>query len=106
MKKNTNDIQHHIHWWVWFIIAVCVAALGSFLMITSVRTNMGLFITGQGPIYDWPQYYTGLAIVASSIIFDILGLKALIIEAHVKALEVFYGKERAVKPVQPEPYAE
>jgi len=97
MAKNNTNIQPYIPWWIWFIIAICIAALGSFLMTTAVKTNMALINNGWGPIYNWPQYYTGLAILISSVIFDILALKSLITEAHVKALEVFYGKKRTVE---------
>lgn len=93
MKKQNidNDVQHHIPWWVWFIIAVIIGFIGGYLMADSVHYNY------LGAKHDWDKYYAGLFVFLCSVPFDILGIKALIIEAHVKALEVFYGKKRAVR---------
>lgn len=90
-NQNSDNVSHHIPWWVWFIIAMIIGGIGGYLMGSSVQYNY------LGVQHDWDRYYGGLFVLLCSIPFDILGLKALIIEAHVKALEVFYGKKRAVK---------
>lgn len=88
MAKRQNNITEPIQWYVWFIISFFIGALAGFLVTTAG--------------YDYAQYTLGLLIFIPAVVLDILGLKALITEAHVKALEVFYGKERAIGS----PYAE
>ena len=88
-KQNTNNVQPHVAWWVWFIIAVIVGFISGVLMVFS-RGFYGI---------NMEMYYAGWVVFGISVVFDILGLKALIIEANIKALEEFYGRERAVKSV-------
>lgn len=90
-KENAKKIEQNIsvpHWFIWLIIGGAVGFLGSFL-VTYV------------PRYSWnsvPPYFSlGLVSLAISIIFNLLCLRDLIAEAHIKALEVFYGKKRVVK---------
>ena len=86
IKKTEQDIEGP-HWCVWFIIGGMLGFLG------------GFFITYQPYIgaYTPPYYSWGLICLAISIVFDVLCLRDLIAEAHIKALEVFYGKKRAIE---------
>ncbi len=89
-RKNENKIIPHAPWGVHFAIAVILGAIGGYLVSINARGG------GYGYYYT-DSYWIGLFIFFVSVIFDILALKALITEAHVKALEVFYGRERAIK---------
>ncbi len=95
MTNQTIDtnVRHHIPWWVWFIIAVVIGFIGGYLMADSVHYDY------FGTKRNWDEYYAGLLVFLCSVPFDILGIKALITEAHVKALEVFHGRKRAVQLV-------
>ena len=90
-RKNENKIIPHAPWGVHLAIAVILGAIGGYLV--SINDRGG----GYGYYYYTDSYWIGLFIFFISVIFDILALKALITEAHVKALEVFYGRERAIK---------
>ena len=83
-KEVKNNVKPHVPWGVYFVVAVIIGGIGGFIMSTHTH------------YYDRDVYLVGVIIFCASIIFDILALKSLITEAHVKALEVFYGKERAV----------
>ncbi len=89
-KKNETKIISHVPWGVHLIIAFILGILAGYLIATNTYSGMYRAYYSGG-------YYAGLIILCISIVFDILALKSLITEAHVKALEVFYGKARAVK---------
>ncbi|MBR6751862.1 MAG: hypothetical protein IKL95_01145 [Alphaproteobacteria bacterium] len=92
MAKRQNNIIKPMPWYTWLIVSNFMVTLGVCLMI----------IANHGVFFNYVQYHVGLIILIASIIPSILFIKALITEAHVKALEVFYGKERAIGS----PYAE
>ena len=75
-----------------FIIAVILGIIGGACMANGLRYDH--FYKTMLPT---PLYYFGLIVTFVSIIADLVALKAFLTDAHVKALEVFYGKERAIK---------
>ena len=82
-QKILPDVQ----WYVYFIIAFITGFFGGLLISHAqqyVHPKEGMLFFG------WLLFLV-------SIIFDILAIKSLITEAHIKALEIFYGKERMIQ---------
>lgn len=81
---QSTNVQPLTSWVVFFIWAIIVGGIGGFLMTFAPATG-------------YPELsIVGLVILCASFIFDILAFKALMSESHIRALEVFYGRPRAV----------
>lgn len=90
MKKRTNNIISPSNWITWFGLSLIFGFIGGFLIVNAYhfyRINYFCLVVGY-------------ASIIAAVICDIYSLASLITEAHVQALEIFYGKERAIKPKQ------
>jgi len=97
MQENKNTaIQKYqvqpICWFSPFLTSFLIGGLGGFLI-----TAFGLEIGYGGGLQPTPMYFIGLALIVVSIFIGVNALKELIAESHVRALEVFYGKDRVAK---------
>ena len=96
MASNKNNVSVPVHW-------------GIHLFFSCLLSFIGVLMIFAGPVsilLDTPLDYntiTTLAILGSvvliiSVIVWLLFFKNLIMEAHIKAMEIFYGKKRAITP--------
>lgn len=98
MKKTTDNIVASFPWWGWFIITFIVSFIGCVLL----GRASSYLASASGPYYyssmeRWAAcFYPGLFFICVSIVLDVFVLKELITEAHVRALEIFYGKKREI----------
>jgi len=99
MQENKNTaIQkqpiHPICWFSLFLKSFLLSGLGGFLI-----TAFGLEIGYGGGVQPTSIYFIGLVLIVVAIFIGVDALKELIAESHVRALEVFYGKDRVVKEI-------
>lgn len=96
MKKNTQ-IQKidktilEIEWISLFAAGFILGGLGGFIMMA-----FGFNVNVYGQVELTLAYFIGVILLIVAIVLDVFALKELIAESHVRALEVFYGRRRAI----------
>lgn len=88
-KKQDADIESP-HWVLWLVCGIFCGFWGGFFVALS--TTRDVLFTG----IEHDLLGLGILFFAISVIFDLLMIKDLIAEAHIVAMEVFFGKKRAV----------
>ncbi len=87
-KMKQNNVSPDFPWWGWFIISCACYAISGVMMIIGLSVHPYEDIGGA--------YYFGIGLASVSGIFILLMIKALITEAHIRSMEIFYGNERSV----------
>lgn len=93
---KTNNTQKAwktapISWGLYLVLTIITGVAGSVLI-----TEYG-FEMGWRGLEMTPFFFIGLVILLLGLYFSLRFWIELIAAAHVRALEVYYGKERAVK---------
>ena len=89
-----------VPWWGWLIFSCIVGFVGGVLLGLAdyYATRMNQFYYAY--IDSWAGcFYSGVFFICVAVVLDIFMLKALITEAHVRAMEIFYGKKREIAVV-------
>jgi len=96
MVSNKNEISVPVHWGVHLFFS-CLLSIISALMICAGPVSI---LLGNPLDYTSVIMFTilGLVVLIISVIVWLLFFKNLIMEANIKAMEIFYGKKRAVMP--------
>jgi hypothetical protein len=91
-KQNLEVVDASVcHYITPFIIACVFGFVGGFCRATGFKH--GIYM-GQITTEPTEIYHLGLIFYLVAIFFDLIALKAFLIDVHVRALEVFYGKKR------------
>lgn len=96
-------IVHHDNWGKQFAIGIIFSTIGLLILnyveaLVLVQCGSGLSKLSCDVVgYTALDVFFGVSLLIVGVVFDLLSFKNLITEAHVKALEVYYGKARCVK---------
>lgn len=97
-KKQLPNIEVP-HWVMWLVASSLVGFVGGFFISYFGEPRCDYFSCYYSPVW----IYLGWGFLLIAVVFDILAFKDLIAEAHIKALEVFYGQKRAIANPWTEP---
>jgi len=92
MAKKEQDIKTPMNWFVLGIISIVLVSVAAFCFVSagSMSTNYYREADAVG------VYISAVVLSIAGWICFLFALKNFITEAHVKALEIFHGKKRAV----------
>lgn len=92
-KEQTNVVGPH--WFGWLVLSFIFGFAGGFTMTRYGFTVHNFYTDSIVMLNDY--FCLGLGLCCISAFLSILFIRDLICEAHIKALETFYGKSRAIK---------
>lgn len=100
MANKNSAVVADFPWWGWLIISCIVGFVGGVFLGKASSYAGALGVYYYTYINKWLTCFClGVLCISVSVTLGVFMLKALITEAHVKAMEIFYGKEREVKSV-------